>query len=81
MQVMSNGKVRRSKGEWREIISRYEQSDEELTLHVNPLQPAQIFSAGIRVIPTLGGSLQSGAAWIALGDTKIHIPPSRWTIN
>ncbi len=26
MQVMSNGRVRRSEGEWREIISRYEQS-------------------------------------------------------
>jgi hypothetical protein len=24
MQVMSNGKVRRSEGEWREILSRYE---------------------------------------------------------
>ena len=27
MQVLLNGRVRRSEGEWREIFSRYEQSD------------------------------------------------------
>jgi hypothetical protein len=62
-------------------LSRYEQSDDKVTLHVNPLAPAKIFSATVRVIPTLGGSLQSGASSIRLDSTVVHVPPTRWIIK
>ena len=62
-------------------LSRYEQSDDELALHVSPLQPGAALSAVVRVIPTLGGSLQSGASTVRLDGQAIHVPPEQWVVK
>lgn len=62
-------------------IARYNTADGKLELFVNPLAPAQVFSANVRVIPTLAGSLHSGPSSIKLGATTIHQPPAVWTVT
>ena len=67
-------------------LSRYETPDGGLILHINPLEPAQAFTAPVRVIPTLAGQLQSGPSFLSIvGDTtgqgQTHQVPARWVIR
>jgi hypothetical protein len=62
-------------------ISRFETADGKVDLHVNPLQPGQVFTAKYKVIPTLAGTLHAAASLIETGPTLFHVPPSEWTIE
>lgn len=62
-------------------ITRFVAVDGRVDLHVPALKPGQTFQLTYRAIPTLGGSLRSGASRIAVGTSEVHIPPSRWTIK
>jgi len=62
-------------------LSKYEVTDAELTLHAGALSPAKVFSADVRVIPTLAGSVHSGASSLLVAGSEINLPPQRWTIR
>lgn len=70
-------------------LSRYETPDGGLVLHINALQPAQAFTAPIRVIATLAGQLQSGPSFLSIVDSRgdrtgqgrTHQVPGRWVIR
>jgi len=62
-------------------LSRFEIADGKVDLHVNPLQPGQVFTAKYKVIPTLAGKLHAAASLIETGTTSFHVPPSEWTIE
>lgn len=63
-----------------ETIQRYNAVDGQLELFVGPLAPTQVFTANVRTIPTLAGTIFSGPAAISLGETKIFQPPATWTV-
>jgi len=62
-------------------LLRYDTSDGLVELHVPALEPAQVFSADIRVIPTLAGSLQTGASSLEVDSLEVFVPPSTWTVR
>lgn len=68
-----------------EAISRYELSDGVIELFASPLAPAQSFKAMVRVIPTLAGTLHSGASSLAFLDQAeqdtFYDPPTSWNVN
>ena len=66
------------------VFVRAETSDGLVELFAPALQPGQTFAARYRVIPTLGGTLRSGASSIEAGVNAEHvvqIPPTTWTIK
>jgi len=44
------------------LVQRYETEDGAVTLHLPPLQAGQTWTAKLKVVPTLGGTLQSSAS-------------------
>lgn len=64
-----------------DIIERYNAVDGKLELFIAGLSPAAVFSANIRTIPTLAGTLSSGPSAIKFGTTEIHQPPATWTVT
>ncbi len=56
-------------------------TDAVLTLHAGALPPAKVFSADVRVIPTLAGSVHSGASSLLVAGAEVVLPPQRWTIR
>ncbi|MCG8423406.1 MAG: hypothetical protein MJE77_36360 [Proteobacteria bacterium] len=68
-----------------QALARYQLPQGAVVLHINPLAPARAFTAAIRVIPTLGGTLHSGPAFIELAGPgkaiRVHQPPAVWTVK
>lgn len=63
------------------ILTRFETADGELTLHARVTRAGKAFSAQIRVIPTLAGSLHTGPTALNLrGRDELFIRPSVWTV-
>ena len=63
------------------LLSGFELDDEQLTLHVQPVQPGQTFSAELRVIPTIAGSIQSGPQMVTMGGVSVNAPPATWVVK
>jgi hypothetical protein len=62
-------------------IERFVAADGTLDLYVPPLRPGATFSLTYRAVPTLGGTLHSGASLIEAGMNQFHVPPAVWTID
>jgi hypothetical protein len=62
-------------------IERFVAADGTLDLYVPALAPGKTFTLTYRAIPTLGGTLHSGASLIEAGANQVHIPPTEWTIK
>ncbi|HEU4732912.1 MAG TPA: alpha-2-macroglobulin family protein, partial [Kofleriaceae bacterium] len=62
-------------------IERFVAADGTLDLHAPALAPGKTFSLTYRVVPTLGGTLRTGASLIEAGAARFHVPPSEWTIQ
>lgn len=62
-------------------LRRYKVSDGKVTLFANALEASKRLTASVRIIPTLGGSLQSGPATIRVGNSESYLPPKRWEIR
>lgn len=66
------------------LVQRYETEDGAVTLHLPPLQAGQSWTAKLRVVPTLAGTLQSSASKLtpegqpALART---FAPVKWVIR
>ncbi len=48
------------------VISRYRASDGQVELWAGPLPPAQVFQAALPIVPTLAGTVHSGAHRLSL---------------
>ncbi len=44
------------------LVTRFETEDGAVVLHLAPVQAGQVWTAKVKVVPTLAGSLQSGAS-------------------
>jgi hypothetical protein len=62
-------------------VSSYDRSDGRLVLEVPGQPAAQLFSATVKVIPTLAGRLQSGAASLSAAGGQVFVPPARWNVS
>ncbi len=63
------------------ILSSFVAADGKIELKV-PGQPAgQMLAMKLVVIPTLSGTLHTGASSIEVDDTVVHLPPTRWRIG
>jgi hypothetical protein len=65
-------------------LTKYEVNEGTIKMFARPLEPARLFNAKIRVIPTLTGSLQSGPAKLTVNSVEkvtTHVPPVRWTVR
>jgi hypothetical protein len=62
-------------------LSRYQTSDGLIELFAPPLEPAKLFRANVKVVPTFAGTLSSGAPSIKAGGVTVHVPPTRWIIK
>jgi hypothetical protein len=62
-------------------LTAYDVTDDRVTLTCAPLQPAQMFSAEVRVIPTLAGNLHSGPASLRVAGVTLDLPPAAWAIE
>jgi hypothetical protein len=62
-------------------IQKYKVLDGKVTLFANPLAAGKRLVATVKVIPTLGGGLQSGPATIRVGGQESHLSPQRWLIK
>jgi len=65
-------------------VTRYERQDGQLELHLPPQIPGSVFSATIRVVPTLAGKLQAGPATLAPeGQPALarRFAPLTWTVR
>jgi len=62
-------------------LSRFETADGLIELYAPALEPAQVFSADVRVVPTLAGTLQTGASSLAVGNIEVFVPPAKWTVK
>jgi len=62
-------------------IERFVAADGTLDLYVPALEPGKTFTLVYRAIPTLGGTLHSGASLIEAGTSQFHVPPTEWTVK
>lgn len=62
-------------------LARYETSDGLVEMYASGLEPAEVFSAELRVIPTLTGTLQTGASSLEVGSLEVFVPPTSWTVR
>ncbi|MEO8701989.1 MAG: alpha-2-macroglobulin family protein [Kofleriaceae bacterium] len=62
-------------------LQRFELADGKVDMYLTPLQPGQTFTAKYKVIPTLAGTLRSGASVIESGTTSYFVPPTQWVIK
>ena len=62
-------------------LASYEIDDDQLQLTFAALEPAKLLDASIRVIPTLAGSLQSGASTMKVAGVTVNRPPTMWRIQ
>jgi hypothetical protein len=46
-----------------------------------PLSPGQAGSLVVRVVPTLAGTVHSGASMLRAAGTEVASPPARWVIG
>lgn len=63
------------------VIERFVAADGALELYVPALAPGKTFAFTYRAVPTLGGTLHSGASLIEAGANQVHVPPTEWTIK
>ncbi len=61
-------------------LRRYEADDEHVEIWTPRTQPAKMLSLEIRVIPTLAGTISSGAAIYRVADREVFEPPTPWVI-
>jgi len=62
-------------------IERFVAADGKLDLYVPALAPGKTFAMVTKVVPTLGGTLHSGASLIEAGPNQFYVPPTIWTIK
>ncbi len=62
-------------------LRKYKLSDGKMILFANALEAGKRLNASVKLIPTLGGALQSGPATIRVGGVESHLPPKRWSIR
>jgi alpha-2-macroglobulin family protein len=62
-------------------IERFVAADGTLDLYVPALAPGKTFTLAYRLIPTLGGTLHTGASLLEAGANQFHVPPAEWTIK
>ncbi len=65
-------------------IYRFETEDGAVTMHVPPLTNGAVFTAAVRVIPTLGGRLQSGASQLEPEGRHLNMKsfaPRTWVVQ
>jgi hypothetical protein len=62
-------------------LASYSATDAILRLDAPAQQPSRIFSVDVRVIPTLAGTLHSGASTLRVGSAEVSVPPARWTVR
>ncbi len=68
-----------------QLVTRYAVEEGAVTLYLPPRPSASPFQASYLVVPTLGGTLHSGASRIrAVGgavDSEFHVPPVAWAVR
>jgi hypothetical protein len=65
-------------------VTRYETQDGLITLHLPAQTAGAVYSAALRVIPTLAGTLQSGPPTLAPENQPQLVKafsPSTWTVR
>ena len=62
-------------------ITSFVTADDAITLEIPALTAGQVWNATFRLIPTLAGTLHTGAASIAGAGTTVHVPPATWTVD
>lgn len=62
-------------------LERFVAADGTLDLYAPAQKPGATFSLTYRAVPTLAGTLHSGASLIEAGTDQFHVPPSVWTIK
>ncbi len=61
-------------------ITRFEQEDGKITFDLPPL-PSGAFRGVLKAIPTIAGSLHSGASLITMGTAQYLLPPAMWNVR
>ncbi|XXF78928.1 alpha-2-macroglobulin family protein [Myxococcaceae bacterium GXIMD 01537] len=67
-----------------ERVTSFDLEDGAVTLHLPPRSGTEPFIARIRVVPTLAGTLQGGASWLApeaRPDATFYVPPVTWAVR
>ena len=62
-------------------LLRYVAADGTLDLYARALEPGQTFSVGYRLIPTLAGTLHTGASLLEAGAAQFRVPPADWAVR
>jgi len=62
-------------------LERYVAADGTVDLFVPALAAGKTFALTYRLIPTLGGTLHSGASLIEAGPHQFHVPPTEWIVR
>lgn len=65
-------------------VTAYERQDGQLELHLPPQVPGSVFTATVRVVPTLAGKLQAGPATLApegRPGLARRFAPMTWTVR
>ncbi|HEY0190928.1 MAG TPA: alpha-2-macroglobulin family protein [Kofleriaceae bacterium] len=62
-------------------LLRYVAADGTLDLYAPALSPGQTFSVGYRLIPTLAGTLHTGASLLEAGAAQFRVPPAQWDVR
>lgn len=63
------------------VLTSFQLDDDHLLVRGAALSPGQTFTAPLRVIPTLAGTLSSGAATVRVEGVEVSAPPARWVIR
>ncbi|MBI5547896.1 MAG: hypothetical protein HY901_28770 [Deltaproteobacteria bacterium] len=66
------------------VIQGFRTEDGAVTLDIAPREPGQIFQARYRVVPTLAGTLRSGASVLSVADRPglaYYVPPEVWNVK
>lgn len=63
------------------VLTHYKADDAEVMLDVPGQPPAKVFALDVRVIPTLAGTLQSGASTLTVDGRPHFLPPATWNVS
>jgi hypothetical protein len=65
------------------VLSRWDEKDGVLTLDTPPRRQGELFTAKVKVVPTLAGTLHgrvSSASIVGAPSTEVFFPPPTWTV-
>jgi hypothetical protein len=62
-------------------LRRFKVDDEKVVLRVKGLPSAKVFQANMTVVPTLAGTVKSGANTLLMPRYSLVSPPTAWTVT